>query len=952
MHQLPHPFSLRRLYKRSFPSSWRLLQLIALIFTLITITIVVPVAHAGTNTWTSIGPDGGYINQLIIDPTNPAILYAATSGAIFKSINGGDNWTFVSHHFFSILAIDPMTPTTLYAGDFQSGFFKNADIYKSVNSGATWASVYGGLETVRTVVVNAKNPMIIYAGIAYDGILVSTDGGSSWHWGQNLNRTVASIATDSVNTNIAYAATADGGVYKTTDTGITWNPINNGLAATAIDAVVIDPQTPSTVYAATNSAGVFKTTNSGNSWSAASVGLVDTDVDTLAIDPKTPTVLYAATHDYLLSTDHAKLYKTMNGGASWSLVYHKTNQGFAASTHNIVNIVIDPVTPAKIYIGTGGAGVSRSLDSGATWNLSSKGLTAQCIQTFAVHPTNPALLYAGSTQGIFRSTNGGTAWSEINTGLSDLRINAITIDPQTPTTLYAGTDTDGVFKSMDGGDHWVAADTGAENPFLESLVIDPKSSNILYIGSWSHGVYRTTNRGGDWQLKNNGLPVDRVQALALSPSNPTILYASVNDVGMYKSTNSANSWTPIQTGLPLSVTFAAVAVDPVNPDLVYAGYQDRVFRTTDGGANWLATNTGLTGGSIEALAIDNNALYVATWNEVFKTTDAGVSWKPLNAGLINSQNKVLAIDPSNANRIYLGNCTTGAFVMEQINIPAPLITDFTPASGAAGTIVTINGTNFTGASAVTINGVNATIASATDTTLQITVPTGASSGTIVVITAGGIATSSKVFQVLSAPLATPTHTPTATPTPTSTSTATNTPIQTPIALATGFQINLPLIHNASLPTPNPVTPINTATFTPTPTSTPTFTPTPTNTPTSTATPPSGIQPLDGIWNGNTSSNRTMWLRVDTQGTELNRYSIGDSQGLCGATITILVPSPITNGQFSSDQGNLKFSGQFTSATVANGDYQLIDYPSSGPLGQPCTFSTSGTWTATFTSSLP
>ena len=90
-------------------------------------------AYAG---WTSIGPYGGNVTSLAIDPVTPTTLYAGTGSGVFKSTNGGASWVAASSGMISTsvskLAIDPMTPTTLYAG--ANGNF----VYKSTNGGVSW----------------------------------------------------------------------------------------------------------------------------------------------------------------------------------------------------------------------------------------------------------------------------------------------------------------------------------------------------------------------------------------------------------------------------------------------------------------------------------------------------------------------------------------------------------------------------------------------------------------------------------------------------------------------------------------------------------------------------------------------------------------------------------------------------------------------------------------------
>jgi photosystem II stability/assembly factor-like uncharacterized protein len=162
---------------------------------------------AGFNAWTSIGPEGGWI-------------YA--------------------------LAVDPTTPTTLYAGTYGGGVFKSTD------GGATWSAVNTGL----------------------------------------TNKSVWALAIDPTAPNTLYAGTY-GGVFKSTNGGASWSAVNSGLTNTAVFALAIDPTDSNTLYAGTYGGGVFKSINGGTTWSATGAG--PTNVLALAIDPSTPTTLYAGT---------------------------------------------------------------------------------------------------------------------------------------------------------------------------------------------------------------------------------------------------------------------------------------------------------------------------------------------------------------------------------------------------------------------------------------------------------------------------------------------------------------------------------------------------------------------------------------------------------------------------------------------------------------------------------
>lgn len=139
---------------------------------------------AGTDVWTSNGPEGGWIYALATDPTNPNTVYAGSyGGSVFKSTNGGATWTTVnsglSYSGISCpvheLLVDPTTPTTLYLGSYGGGVFKSTD------GGLSWvATTPPSLDTFITgLVLDPSSPNKIFAVNKFS-VLKSTDGGLTW----------------------------------------------------------------------------------------------------------------------------------------------------------------------------------------------------------------------------------------------------------------------------------------------------------------------------------------------------------------------------------------------------------------------------------------------------------------------------------------------------------------------------------------------------------------------------------------------------------------------------------------------------------------------------------------------------------------------------------------------------------------------------------------------------
>jgi uncharacterized repeat protein (TIGR02543 family) len=284
------------------------------------------------------------------------------------------------------LAIDPLTPSTLYAGTGGSG------VFRSTNDGTTWTAVNTGL----------------------------TD---PWIW---------SLAVNPLTPTTLYAGTDGRGVFRSTNSGTTWTAVNTGLTNPHVSSLAIDPLTPSTLYAGTDGRGVFRSTDSGTTWTAVNTGLTNPHVSSLAIHPLTPTTLYAGTT--------GGVFRSTNSGTTWTMA----NTGLTNSW--VWSLAINPLTPSTLYVGTVG-GVFRSTNDGTTWTAVNTGLTDLWVLSLAINPLTPSTLFAGTAgSGVFRSTDSGTTWTAVNTGLTDPWVWSLAINPLTPSILYTGTGGSGVFR--------------------------------------------------------------------------------------------------------------------------------------------------------------------------------------------------------------------------------------------------------------------------------------------------------------------------------------------------------------------------------------------------------------------------------------------------------------------------------------------------------------------------
>jgi photosystem II stability/assembly factor-like uncharacterized protein len=167
------------------------------------------------------------VDALATDPTNASTLYAGTPPGVFKSTDGGANWTNVLSKGIAGLAMDPAQPNTLYAAVGNQYFFPEGfwGVFKSVDGGANWSPINTGLDAAfaagslpTAIKIAPRNPNTIYLATSGSGIYKSSDGGAHWApFNENLtNVDVRVLAVASGSLNRLYAATP-GGVFTIVD---------------------------------------------------------------------------------------------------------------------------------------------------------------------------------------------------------------------------------------------------------------------------------------------------------------------------------------------------------------------------------------------------------------------------------------------------------------------------------------------------------------------------------------------------------------------------------------------------------------------------------------------------------------------------------------------------------------------------------------------------------------
>lgn len=182
-------------------------------------------------------------------------------------------------------------------------------------------------------------------------------------------------------------------------------------------------------------------------------------------------------------------------------------------------------------------------------------------------------------------------------------------------------------------------------------------------------ICKSTNGGVSWSRSILSTKPGGVYALALHPSNANIIFAGgvsdTNSAGkVLKSIDGGANWSDVSTGLAQNYNIVyALVIDPTAPDVIYAGCNYGVFKSTNGGLNWINLNTPFS--AVRALLIDTSAspcrIYAGSASYgVYYSSDGGSSWQPMNQGLSNIQINCLGFDPQQK-YLYAGTSGGGVF---------------------------------------------------------------------------------------------------------------------------------------------------------------------------------------------------------------------------------------------------------------------------------------------------
>lgn len=669
--------------------------------------------------WEVVGPSGGDVRVVTIDPKDKNRLYISTlDGQVHTSADGGKTWRLLVNLNKPQLILDQL-------------------------------------------LVDSTDSKIIYTSghrhKAPGGFFKSTDGGVSWKESKQLkDESIHSMAQSSLDPKILLVGTTSG-VWRSTDSGENWEKFSSSSTPINVDSLAIDPRNTSTFYAGTWWRA-YKTTDSGKSWRLIKDGMIDdSDVFAVTIDPRNP--------EHIIASACSGIYDSFNGGEKWAkiqgipsqsrrtrdilqhptiagTVYAATTEGFWMTTNGgknwilttqrdleINSIAVHPDEPNRVYIGTNNYGVMVSNDGGKNFAMTNDNFTSRFTYSVTADLEKSNRLYA-TTQNtatgggfVFVSDDGGKTWKPTKS-LDVNRVSPFSIiqDKVNLNNLYLATNI-GVFSSADRGMSWkqivapkpvptkkavqkapvkktaaktaVAKTTVAKTappaappaPKLVPALVEKvklfayaeDGKNGFYAAT-DNGLYRTYDIAKGWEKIELGTEINsNIFAVTTNPEQPQTIWIGTATSGVLVSRDNGNTWQKVE-GIPAAVPISSITIDSKRSDYVYVGTTQTLYLSRDGGKTWMRRGGNLPLGNYTSILINptnSDEIFVSSALEsdggIFYSADAGQNWKRVdNKNMKVPSRRVwsMTFDPADSNKIYAGSHSSGVYVIERKAVAA------------------------------------------------------------------------------------------------------------------------------------------------------------------------------------------------------------------------------------------------------------------------------------------
>lgn len=647
--------------------------------------------------WEERGPNnqGGRTRAILVDlsdPTGKTVWAGSVGGGLWKTTDitaASPSWTVIND-FFQNLAItsiaqDPVNKSILYfgtgEGNGNSDAIRGMGIWKSTDGGANWSQLAATNNSTYTycnkVFVSGADTVFV---CNLNGLYRSVNGGGSFTkvLGSGIASAGGNVCYDIEMTSggTLYATTSSGSagtgtIHKSYNKGTTWTtPLTvTSVSKREIELAIADNDTNTIWGLVENSStitAVIKSTNAGGSFAATTAypadadgGISSTDFSrgqawydlSIAVDPNNSSVCYVGGVD---------LFKTANGGTSWTQVAHWTGSYGFPYVHADQHIALySPGSSNIIYFGCDG-GIFRSPNAtSSTPTMESKGTNYNTAQFYgcAIHPTAGTIHFLAGAQdnGSHRFTTAGINPTVQVTGGDGALCHIDQNQPQYQFTSYVY---NSYYTSTNSGASFSSglsvANTGR---FINPTDYDDVN-NKLYAAHnsntylrWDNPQSGTTYTTVTVSLFNN----TQSSAVKVSPTVRQRVYFGTSG-GRILRVDSAHTSSPVVTyinngsAMP-SAYISCVEVDSLNENHILACYSNygvtSIWETQNGGSSWTAIEGNLPDMPVRWILLNpsnSSQALIATELGVWSTdliNGTSTSWQPSNSGLANVRTDML-----------------------------------------------------------------------------------------------------------------------------------------------------------------------------------------------------------------------------------------------------------------------------------------------------------------------
>lgn len=248
------------------------------------------------------------------------------------------------------------------------------------------------------------------------------------------------------------------------------------------------------------------------------------------------------------------------------------------------------------------------------------------------------------------------------------------------------------YRSTDEGASWTQ-DLSHLNHNVLAIAFAKSAPNVVYKVISQLGVSKSTDTGQTWTLMNSGLTdINVLAVVGVDPNDANRVIAAANSGKVFKSTDGGANWVPLAPP-PSASNPVGILIDPRNPTTILIGCRNNgVYKSTNGGASWFPAkvSSGTTTNSLTFAPNNPDIIYETEANQVYRSLNGGLNWTLLpTAGLNTSYTSAVAVDPNL--RVLVGG-SGGVFAFD--DQLCPTLTQFYPITSGPGKTITLTGTNF------------------------------------------------------------------------------------------------------------------------------------------------------------------------------------------------------------------------------------------------------------------